>query len=184
MIDAAAQVFYEKGYDAASTQDIAEVVGILKGSLYYYVESKEEFLFEVIKEANDMALGVLERVQAAEGGPREKLAALIRGHLDFYLGNRVKATVFFRELNALSQQRRKELHEVGRVYRVFIARLITEGQKQGVVNPALDPAIAALAVVEMLNSISRWYDPNGPVSSEHIIQQYLAIIISGVESQS
>jgi AcrR family transcriptional regulator len=182
MIDAAANVFYEKGYDAASTQDIAEVVGILKGSLYYYVESKEDFLFEVIKEANDMALGVLERVQAAEGGPAEKLGALVRGHLEFYLNNRIKATVFFRELNVLSPDRRKALHEVGHMYRVFIARLITEGQKQGVVNVDLDPPVAALAMVEMLNSISRWYDPKGPASREKIIEQYLTMLLDGMKA--
>lgn len=180
IIDAAAQVFYEKGYDAASTQDIAEVVGILKGSLYYYVESKEDFLFEVIKEANDMALAVLEQVQAAEGGPAEKLVALIRGHLNYYFANRTKATVFFRELNSLSPDRRKELHEVGHVYRVFVARLITEGQRQGVINPNVDPRVAAVAMIEMLNSVSRWYDPTGPATMDHIIDQYLAMLMSGM----
>lgn len=181
IIDAAAQVFYEKGYDAASTQDIADLVGILKGSLYYYVESKEDFLFEVIKETNNAALGVLGRVQASAGGPAEKLDALARAHLEFYFANRIKATVFFRELDALSLERRKELHEVTHVYRMFIAELITAGQAQGVVNPRLDPPIAALAMVEMLNSVSRWYDPEGPAPSSLIIDQFRIIILEGMQ---
>jgi AcrR family transcriptional regulator len=180
IIDSAAQVFYEKGYEAASTQDIADLVGILKGSLYYYVESKEDFLFEVIKEVNNAALGVLGRVQASAGGPAEKLAALGRAHLEFYFANRIKATVFFRELDALAPERRKELHGVTHMYRVFIAELITFGQAQGVVNPRLDPPVTALAIVEMLNSVSRWYDPEGPASSALIIEQFLAILLEGM----
>ena len=64
--------------------------------------------------------------------------------------------------------------------REAFARLISEGQKSGVVNPELNPPLAALAIVEMLNSVSRWYDPEGPASIEHIIDQYLEILLNGI----
>ena len=44
IVDAAAAVFQRKGYEAASTADVADAVGMLKGSLYYYINSKEELL--------------------------------------------------------------------------------------------------------------------------------------------
>ena len=50
VFDAAAQIFYEKGYEAASIQDIADQLGLLKGSLYYYISSKEDVLYEIIEE--------------------------------------------------------------------------------------------------------------------------------------
>ncbi len=65
ILDVAARMFYEKGYDATSTRDIAEAAGLLKGSLYYYVETKEDFLFEIIRQSHEGALATL--------GPRAPL---------------------------------------------------------------------------------------------------------------
>ena len=102
ILDAAAQVFYEKGYEAASTRDIAESVGLLKGSLYYYIDSKEDFLFEIIKEQHDGALAALERVRQSEGDALVRMAALIETHVDFFTSNLAAAVIYFREFRSLS----------------------------------------------------------------------------------
>src|SRR5690242_21930048 len=60
IVEAAARVFHEKGYESTSIQDIADAVGILKGSLYYYITSKEDLLFEIIRGVHEEALKNLE----------------------------------------------------------------------------------------------------------------------------
>ena len=67
ILDAAAVVFYEKGYAAASIQDVADAVGILKGSLYYYIDSKEDLLFEILRDAHPRVDAAPERVAAGRG---------------------------------------------------------------------------------------------------------------------
>ena len=48
--------FHEKGYEATSIQDIADAVGILKGSLYYYITSKEDLLFEILEDVHQQGI--------------------------------------------------------------------------------------------------------------------------------
>ena len=65
--DAAARVFSEKGYDGASIQDVADAVGILKGSLYYYIDTKQDLLFGIIDEVHRDTLRSLEEWVAVDG---------------------------------------------------------------------------------------------------------------------
>ena len=179
IVDAAAEIFYEKGYEAASTQDIADKVGILKGSLYYYVESKEEFLFEVIKEQHQLSLGILERVRSVEGDGRDKLEALIHEHLRFYVDNRVKATVFFREYPMLTRERRAEIESFARTHRRFVTAILDEGADDGSLELVGPTSVAAIALTEMLNSVSRWYDPLGKLRPKSMIDMMTLILIDG-----
>jgi AcrR family transcriptional regulator len=59
IIEAAAEIFHRKGYSETSVQDIAEAVGILKGSLYYYIDSKEDLLFQMLLEVHEGAKGIV-----------------------------------------------------------------------------------------------------------------------------
>src|SRR5690606_20295851 len=61
LVKVATQVFYEKGYEAASLQDIADRLGMLKGSLYYYIQTKEDLLYEVINGVHQGGLRNLKR---------------------------------------------------------------------------------------------------------------------------
>ena len=181
IIDAAAQVFYEKGYDAASTQDIADAVGMLKGSLYYYVKSKEEFLFEVIREAHQLVIPILEDVRdRSDADSPTKLRLLVSAHMNYYVSNRIKATVYFREYKVLSDDRRAEIESVGHHYREFITQVLKQGQKDGSLRLSVNPAVAAIALIEVLNSISRWYDPSGKVKPKAIIDQYVTMLVDGL----
>ena len=67
LIEVATDVFYAKGYDAASLQDSADRLGMLKGSLYYYIRSKEDLLFDVIKAVHEEGLANIKSLAAGEG---------------------------------------------------------------------------------------------------------------------
>src|SRR3989304_6153314 len=81
IIEAAAQVFAERGYHGATTQDIADILHIRQASLYYYVPSKEAALELVCIQG---VAGFFETAQAIACGPgkaRERLAGLIPAHM-------------------------------------------------------------------------------------------------------
>src|SRR5687767_4761450 len=71
IVEAAANVFYEKGYEGASLQDIASAVGLLKGSIYYYIDTKEDLLFELVMRAQAVWFTTLEESEelAASSAP-------------------------------------------------------------------------------------------------------------------
>src|SRR5438093_6121381 len=83
VLQAAARVFHEKGYESTSIQDIAEAVGILKGSLYYYIRSKEDLLYEILQAVHEDALANIRRVDELEGDALQKLRAFVTAHFTF-----------------------------------------------------------------------------------------------------
>src|SRR5580658_9380050 len=84
VIDVAARVFHEKGYGSSSIQDIADGVGILKGSLYYYIDSKEDLLYEILRGVHEEALARIETAVAAETGTLAKIRAYVVALFGFH----------------------------------------------------------------------------------------------------
>src|SRR5579871_5483796 len=66
VVSAAADIFYERGYASATVQDVADALGLLKGSLYYYIESKEDLLYRLMGEIHDGVDVLLDEISAAE----------------------------------------------------------------------------------------------------------------------
>src|SRR5262249_10828243 len=81
IIDAAARVFAERGFHGASTQDIADVLGIRQASLYYYFPSKEGALELVCLKGVEGFFDAAKAIAAAPGRPSERLSRLIESHL-------------------------------------------------------------------------------------------------------
>jgi AcrR family transcriptional regulator len=182
ILDAASRVFFEKGYDASSTQDIADVVGILKGSLYYYVDSKEDFLYEIIRQNHEGAVKAIEPVLEMKAEALPRLANLIMRQIAFFTSNRIYSVVFFREYRALSDNRRAEIEAEGDRYRAIVATLLEEGQQDGSISPSIDTRMTSLAIVEMLNSVHRWFHPTGRVSARQLGRRMASILCLGVAS--
>ena len=106
IVEAAARVFHEKGYESTSIQDIAEAVGILKGSLYYYIRSKEDLLYEIILDVHEDALANIRQVDEGDGDALQKVRAFVTSHLVFNAENLTKMGVFFHDFRSLSGERR------------------------------------------------------------------------------
>lgn len=159
LLEAAAKVFYEKGYDGASIQDIAERVKILKGSIYYYIQTKADLRDHLLVEVHSAGLAMISRLARAEGTALDKLEAIIRAHVDYMHRNRAKTAVYLQEVRKLSAEKRAAL--LGpRHYRQVFDELIALGQAEGLILPHLDPKQAGRAMVASLNSYYEWYRPN------------------------
>lgn len=181
--DAAAVIFHEKGYEAASIQDVADAVGILKGSLYYYIDSKEDLLFGVIDEVHRESLAHLERWQRIEGNALVKLRAFITGHVIANARNLVKMGVFFHDFRSLSQERREQIVAERDVYDRFLRELIQEGQREGVIDESVDPKLASMAILGMMNWIYQWWRPDGESTSDDVAHQFADLALSGLAAR-
>lgn len=181
VIDTAARIFHKKGYEATSIQEIAEEVGILKGSLYYYIETKEDLLFGVIKEAYDAALNLIEQLEQRDGGALELIEALVHGHAEIFSKNYVQSSVFFREFRALSEGRQQTIRQAGDVYNRFLVSQIRRGQRSGEVRSEINPRLVAIGIIGMMNSMAFWYRPGGPASAAQIGTEFSRLVIGGLQ---
>src|SRR5271157_5909215 len=160
----AARVFYEKGYDGASMQDIAQAVGLTKAGLYHHVSSKDMLLFEIMNYGMDiLEEEVLAKVKDIQD-PREKLRRTILGHIDLVVRARdMEITVILHENRSLKGNLRKQINARKRAYIEFLEGLIAKVQELSGLPPKLSPHIAAFAVLGMINWLYQWYHMEGAV---------------------
>lgn len=177
----AARVFYEKGYDGASMQDIAEAVGLTKAGLYHHVSSKDMLLFEIMNYGMDILdESVLAKVKDI-ADPREKLRQTIIGHIDLVARARdMEITVILHENRSLKGNLRQKINARKRAYIDYLEDLIRQVQEQSGMPAKLSPHIAAFAVLGMINWLYQWYHLEGPVKEEEISSAYVDFFFRGL----
>jgi AcrR family transcriptional regulator len=183
LIEVATQVFYEKGYDGASLQDIADRLGMLKGSLYYYIQSKEDLLFDVISTVHQDGMAALQARTEVVGEPLDRLENAIVGHVEHLCRNLVPTAVFLHELSALPVERRQEILGSEHAYQGVFRELINVAQDQGLVRPDVDPRLAALAILGSTNWVYRWYQSGGIFTPEQIGVGMAAMAVRGIATE-
>lgn len=177
LLDISARIFARKGYKSTTLQDIADEFGVLKGSLYHYIRSKDDLLFEVVRSVYEKGLANLRAVAEADLDPVESLRAVVRGHVVYLIDNLVETTVLLHEFDQLSDERRAAMPI--REYQTLIADLVAEAQAAGRFKPDLDPQLAALAVLGATNWVYRWYRA-GARSPQEIADQYADLLVDGM----
>jgi len=182
-VRAAAETFYRKGYDATTTQDIAEAVGMLKGSLYYYISAKEDLLYEIINEVHEVWATNLKRHEIMDGDPLTRIWAFVHNNVVGNAENLVSSAVFFRDFSALTGQRRKHILELRDVHDNTLREMIREGQSSRAVRKGVDPKVAATGILTMCNALYHWYRPDGALTAEDVAIQYADLAVGGLAAK-
>ncbi len=183
IVEAATEVFRRRGYSAASIQEIADEVGLLKGSLYYYIDSKEDLLFAVLSETYDLARAQIDRVEALEGlGPLEKLAEYIEAHVNFIAEHTTKIAIYYSDFELVGEERKPRLIEQRKQFERYITELITQAQRAGEVAEEVDAKIAAYLILGSMNWAYTWYRPEGRVSPRKLGKLAADLALNGLRS--
>lgn len=182
LIDVAAKIFQDKGYEAASIQDVADALGILKGSVYYYIDSKEDLLFAVIREVHESALANMERIRELDADPLTMIRLFVESHVKHVSDNLVKATVFFHDFRSLDPKRREYIVKERDSYDSFLRELIARGQAEGLIRKDIDPKLATLAMLGMMNWTYQWYRAGGAMDSTAIGRQFADFVLAALAS--
>ena len=161
MLDAAALVFYEHGYMNATVENVAEELGILKGSLYHYIDSKEDVLFRLLDETHDGVHRILEEVALLAAGdpPLARLHEYVRRQIEFNIENLVRVSVYYRDIDCLSADRLELLLARRRDHEQFVTGLIAEAQRRGEVDASADAGALSKCVFATVIWTYRWYSP-------------------------
>jgi AcrR family transcriptional regulator len=179
MLDAAAELFSTRGYHGTSIRDIAAATGILPGSLYAHIRSKEDLLYDIVVRAAEQFLTGVRIVVAWPGSPEEKLRKAMRSHIGVVAHAREEARVFLEEWNALEEPRRAEVRALRDEYESLWDELIREGIEGGRLRQ-IDPTLARLLVLSAANWTYTWYDPEGPLSPDEIADRFTELLLRGL----
>lgn len=183
ILDAAARVFHQKGYSASSIQDVADAVGILKGSLYYYIDSKEDLLFGILLDTHHESMRRLAQWQRIEGSALVRIRAFIEGHIMANVANRIKIGVFLHDFRSLGEERREAIVADRDVYDAYVRDLIREGQAEGLVHPDMDPKLVTMGLLGMMNWTYQWYHPDGDVTPRELASSFADFALAGLAAR-
>ncbi len=183
ILAAAAKVFAKRGYHGASTQDIADVLGIRQASLYYYFASKEAALEAVCERGvEDYALRA-RAVERGEGNAAEKVEKLVIQHLA-PLEDRLDYTlVFLRERRFLPEPARARIRASERKYERIVERVIAGGIASGEFRRDLDARMATLALLGLGNSAAAWFGREPGASLEFITGNYVELLVRAFRAE-
>src|SRR5918911_5170200 len=146
----AARLFAEQGYHGTSIGDLAEAMGVQKGSLYAHIESKADLLWEVAREGAEAFHAALDAVPE-QLPATEKIRLALRAHLALVAAQLDVATVFVQEWRYLEGGRRHEILAERRRYEERIRAFFREGRDLGELRTDLDDATAALLALSAAN---------------------------------
>ena len=180
IIEAAAQVFAERGYHGASTQDIAEVLGIRQASLYYYFASKEIALEQVCLRGVEGFIEGAEAVVQGKGSAAEKVRRLIRTHLQPTADRGAYVKVFLRERHRLPDASRRRVGRMSRRYERLVQEILELGVKRGEFRGDLDCRLATLALLGMCNAVSSWYGIEPRAGIERVADEFGKLLVDGL----
>ncbi len=164
-------------------QDIADEVGLLKGSLYYYIDSKEDLLFGITQTIHRLAAANAAQVTDLVGGPGEKLRLLVELHVASFGINLQMIRVFYTEYGALGPERLRAVIDERRRYETTMLGLIEGGQRTGEFCPDLDARVANNAVLTMVNTIYMWFDERRD-DLPSIAEQYATMVLHSLRCPS
>ena len=174
---AAARLFAEKGYHGTSTADLAEALGVQKGSLYAHIESKADLLWEVAREGAAAFHAALDAVPD-EGPVVDRIRAALRGHLRVVAEQLDIATVFTREWRYLQGERREQFVAERRHYEERVRALFREGRERGDLRTDLDDATAALLALSAVNWAYTWL--RAGAETDALADRFTALLVEGM----
>jgi len=183
ILKAARQLFYEKGYEAASTREISARVGISKAALYHHFKNKEEILFRICLEAADELVDNMRRAIArnvqSEKPLKERLTDILIEYLRTYLKNENFNKILFHDMEYLPEDKKriildKEKENVHQL-RAFLISLMD----QGIIRP-INPTVMTFSLISSLHWLYFWFKPQGSLSLEEVAQEIADLFLYGM----
>jgi AcrR family transcriptional regulator len=179
ILSAAARIFREKGYHGTSVRDIAESVGLLKGSLYHYIRSKEELLARLFEGALEETIRELDEIAARDEPVTDRLRAMVRAYSLSVTANLDSVALYLREWRSLPAPELARVRARRRSMRASFESVIAEGARRREFAVA-DAKVAALAMLGMVNWTYEWYRPRGRLKPEGLADAIADLAVRSV----
>jgi AcrR family transcriptional regulator len=168
-----------KGFHGAVAQDLADAVGLMKGTLYYHIHSKDELLFQIHQQVTEEGIRVWSSIVHKDAAPTQLLQEMIVAHCRVMDQYRDSVAVFSEEMKYLSPESFKKVIERRDVYTSLLEDVIARGMSTGEFRD-FGSRIPTLIILGMLNGMYRWYRPGGELSPEEIGNIFLRLLLNGV----
>jgi TetR/AcrR family transcriptional regulator, cholesterol catabolism regulator len=179
--DAAMHLFGKQGYTGTSMRDIANAVGVLPGSLYAHIESKEALLVDIVADGITRFISAVEPFAAATGSPIDRLREMIIAHVEVVADNPERSLVVFHQWRFLGPDNVPAAIERRRAYERTFAGVVEEGVTAGLFKSGMNLRIAVLTILGALNWTPEWFSPDGCLSAKDVGGLMAGTLLGGIQ---
>ena len=177
----ATRLFRQRGYHATSMQDLGEALGMNRGSLYHYINGKDELLWAILNRALDLLEARVLPLLEADAAPASRLTDAIREHLRVAADHADELALIQIEMRALSPERQREIVDrrdaYERRWRATIEAGIADGSLRSV-----DVRLAGIGILSACNWFTQWYRPTGPMSVDDVADAFGELFLRGLRA--
>lgn len=173
VVVAAGRLFAQHGYDGTSMRDLGKELGLLGSSLYSHVGSKQDLLVEIVRRGAALFQESASKAMT-EGTGRERLRALVAGHIGIVLDHRDEVRTFLNEARSLDDEHRAQVLVERNGYEDSFRRAIRDGGTDGSISPVREEVTTAIFLLSVLNAIDRWYSDSGRLSRDELVDEVMA----------
>ncbi len=182
LFDTAAALFFEQGFAATTTREIASAVGIQQASLYYHVSGKEDLLHQICVSSLEQLLAEVQSTVLESTNALERIRILARTHVRAILKHQIRYVTMLNEMRALSGPHRAEVVALRRKYANLVRSLIEEAQAAGSIRNDIPSRYLYLALLNVLNWAVLWYRKGQTLSEEELARMFTSIYLAGASS--
>ena len=181
ILEKAGKLFWEKGYEGTSLQDIANACGCKQANLYNYFRSKEQMLFEVLLAELEQSVSVVQYLEDEKHlDPVERLRLLIETSVKINLIYRPTSSMLFDAgLKSLSRTHKENIIEKRNMYDMIVRKIINDGITSGVFNDFNDKVLC-YAIDSMILRNRIWFSPKGELAAEEVAKILSEFILKGM----
>ena len=181
MLETAARLICEKGYEAASVQDIADACGLTKAGLYYYIRSKEDLLLEIQNYGMDIFEERVLLPVLTIADPVERLKACMEKNIFLVTeGWSKEVTIILHEHETLTGAARAQINARKKRYVHFLESSFEEAVRDGRIRP-VDPRVAAFSFLGQVLWIYKWFRPDGKIPAAELAREMQDLFFGGLE---
>jgi AcrR family transcriptional regulator len=181
ILESAAALFGRQGYQQTSMQQIADEVGLLKGSLYHHYQSKQAILFEITRGPLEGLVQQAKSIAATSMTPRKKVSEAIRSHITSLDRSYPHLMVVTAETDdSLPAGIRNEISRLRREYQTVWEDIIADGLADGSFRSPGSAAVLVNLILGSINWMHRWYVPDGALDADEVSTVLSAMVLHGI----
>jgi TetR/AcrR family transcriptional regulator, cholesterol catabolism regulator len=179
IMDTAARMFSERGYQNTSMRDLADEIGLKAGSLYSHIGGKEEVLWNLVSDVGERLVAGAAEAGSQEGPALERLRLYLRRQFEVIHGNPYGVNILTFEWRSLEPDKRMQVKKMRDVAEDHLDQILKDGIKSG--EFALDSVKwTRLTVLSIGNWANQWYSPQGHNTPEQLADSFIEVLANGL----
>lgn len=177
VLEAALELFAEKGFEGTSVQDVVDSAGLTKGAMYHYFTSKDDLLAEIYARMLRMQMSRLQAFVDSDAPLLDRLSGAAADVVVTTIENLATTTIFFRSMHQLNKDQELEVRRQRRRYHETFRQMILEGQSVGVLRGDADPDLVIDFYFGAVHHLPMWWRPGGGLTAEKLGAEFAQMLL-------